>query len=183
MAPHCLEVISDWRSVTRAVLVALVLASALTSCSILKNSNSSSIPLPEQSGEISFVEVSKDPFLYRITGTSIEDDKRYFATAIQECGVRKATPSTATTRQLFVGFSNINLIRQEPLEVEGKRALTSHLTAVLDEQPVKLASVTVRREECVTDVLYWSFKKDEGPDLALEQIVRKALPTLILNFS
>jgi hypothetical protein len=62
-------------------------------------------------------------------------------------------PLEALTQHLTIGFTNRQLIKQEPFTLDGRAALRTELTAALDGVPVHLISVVIKKNSCVYD--FW----------------------------
>lgn len=155
-------------AISKTILL-VVVPFSLTSCSIFSGNKIDSLPVSPIDG-VTLSEVSEDPFLYKLAVTDGDNSRDLFLTRIQECGVKDSTPSVATTRQLLVGFSNIDLRSQDYVPLNGRNILRSNLSAKLDDKPVSLTCYTVRDSGCVQDVLFWSFLDEKSDDKSLQNL-------------
>lgn len=100
-------------------------------------------------------QVGSSPYVYKIRDSSI------FLTAIRDCNDGKFSPMT-TTRRLLVGMKKIQIDRQEALTIKGYQGLISEMRAELDEQELRLATISVKGTPCVTDFVLWTPDSQTG---------------------
>jgi len=72
-----------------------------------------------------------------------------------------AAPLSALTRQLLIGYTERDLGSQELVQLDGREALRTRLTAKLDGVPMALDVFVMKRNGCIFDLSYAA-----PPDLA-----------------
>jgi len=80
-----------------------------------------------------------------------------FLTALRACAIPEKLSYQATTRELLVGMTNIEVVRQEPVQLGSTKALHSVVSGMLDADPVRLSTFTLRKGDCITDLIMWDF--------------------------
>jgi hypothetical protein len=78
-----------------------------------------------------------------------------FVTAMQQCGVPDKLSYQATTRQLLVGITNLELVNQTPVAIRDTKALRSTFRGVIDAETILGATFTHRSDDCITDLVVW----------------------------
>ena len=142
---------------------------ALCSCSISNPIKANSLVLPkgplDSQSSYYLEEIDQDPYLYKIIDHSGNaQTPPSFVTAVKQCGgVGRTTSTTATTRQLLVGLSDISIKRQAPLVVAQNKVLFSLLQARLDNKDLTVLSFSSRDDHCVTDLVAWNQTKYNDP--------------------
>jgi hypothetical protein len=96
------------------------------------------------------------PFIYRCA----QEARASFVTGLRDCGIKEKFTTQATTRQLLVGIANLQIVKQEPFDVEAARpALLTSMRGVLDATPVMVTVVTERipneGHDCIVDYVFW----------------------------
>lgn len=156
------------------VLAALVSTfSLLTSgCSSSGSHSSESVPLPPSAlavnDQCALLEDSvgggsESAQVYRCkdVGGDTTEKEPFFVTVLRDCTISEKFSHRATTRQLLVGFSQLKVLNQEPIEVGPEKVLRSVVSGVLDVDPVFISTFTLRRGSCVTDLVMWK-QSDEA---------------------
>jgi hypothetical protein len=62
-------------------------------------------------------------------------------------------PLSALTQHLSLGFTNRAVATEQELQLDGRAALRTELTAALDGVPVHLVLVVIKKDACVYD--FW----------------------------
>lgn len=65
-----------------------------------------------------------------------------------------AAPLAALTRQLLIGYTEREQLRQELVALAGREALRTRVDAKLDGVPVALDLVVLRKSGCIYDLTY-----------------------------
>ncbi len=91
-----------------------------------------------------------------------------FVTAMQQCGVPDKFSYQATTRQLLVGFTNLELLSQAPVPIGDTKALRSTFRGMIDAETILGATFTHRSDDCITDLVVW--KLAPSPPYTPEEI-------------
>ncbi len=86
-----------------------------------------------------------------------------FVTAVRQCGIPEKLSYQATTRQLLVGMTNLELLSQTPVSIADTKALRSTFRGVIDADTVLAATFTQREDDCITDLVVW---KATSPSLS-----------------
>ncbi|MBX7116733.1 MAG: hypothetical protein K1X64_20575 [Myxococcaceae bacterium] len=60
------------------------------------------------------------------------------------------------TRHLMMGFTQPETLSQESVPLDGREALRTHVTALMDGVPVELVLVVLKKDNCVYDFTYLS---------------------------
>lgn len=60
------------------------------------------------------------------------------------------------TRHLLMGFTQPQTVSQDSTPLDGREALRTHLTALMDGVPVELVLVVLKKDHCVYDFTYLS---------------------------
>jgi hypothetical protein len=71
-----------------------------------------------------------------------------------ECGSPEPGPLPAVARHLFFGLSQVEIKTREPMTLSGAGGMRTRLRARLDDRPVEVESVTMRRQGCLYDFMY-----------------------------
>ncbi len=87
-------------------------------------------------------------------------------TAMQQCGVSEKLSYQATTRQLLVGMTKLNLIDQTSISIEDARLLRSIFRGLIDADTILGASFTKRSGDCITDLVVWRVSASEHQSAA-----------------
>jgi hypothetical protein len=82
-------------------------------------------------------------------------DEPLFVTTMRQCGVPDKLSYQATTRQLLVGITNLELLNQAPVTLTSAKALRSIVRGMLDADHILVATFTRRSEDCITDIVIW----------------------------
>lgn len=75
-------------------------------------------------------------------------------------------PLEVLTRHLLMGFAQRNTVTQQPVTLDGRAALRSHVTATLDGVEVELELVVMKKNGCVYDFTYLSPVGHQSEELA-----------------
>jgi hypothetical protein len=101
-----------------------------------------------------------------------------FGSSLKECGVPpKATPASLN-RQLFVGFDNLKISRQERFKTG---QFTSEASAKFGEIDIFLLAISTRTKNCIIDVVFWKQNPDEFEPETIEVCKKIAAHILALQ--
>jgi hypothetical protein len=110
-------------------------------------------------GELAF-RVGPIPSTWRSVGTdgallAFRDDTTPATIAVNgRCGLDgDDVPLEALTHHLFLHFTDRKLVSQERLELDGRAALRTELTASLDGVPLQYRIVVLKKDSCVYDFM------------------------------
>jgi hypothetical protein len=78
-----------------------------------------------------------------------------FATVLEDCSIPEKFTFQATTRQLMVGMTGLQILSQTPVVVAGTRVLHTVVRGSIDAEPVLLSTFTKRRGSCISDLVLW----------------------------
>lgn len=138
-------------------ILSILLILATTGCAILDTDSSISLQL----SDAKLTQRGASPYIYKLT---TEGAGNAFVTAIRNCDINKKASAASLWRQLLVGMKEIQVDRQEQVELGGSPALLSVFRASIDGVAVRLACYTTATERCVTDYVIWSPSQDDDPD-------------------
>jgi hypothetical protein len=71
-----------------------------------------------------------------------------------DCSSPEPGPLLAVARHLFFGLSQAEIAFREPLVLSGASGMRTRLRARLDDRPVEVDGITVRRQGCLYDFMY-----------------------------
>jgi hypothetical protein len=71
-----------------------------------------------------------------------------------ECDSPESGPLPSVARHLFFGLSDKRIDARESVTLSGASGVRTRLRARLDDRPVEVEGVTVRRGACLYDFLY-----------------------------
>lgn len=136
----------------------------LFSCSFSSSAQSSFLNIKGSAlSELGLERISSNPLIYRLASSSLPSPM--FASFIRECPVKSETGLAATTRELFIGFDNLQILTQEEKDLDGTKYYLSRASATIDGTSVSLFSVSMHEEQCVKDGIFWLSGTDSsGPD-------------------
>jgi hypothetical protein len=101
-----------------------------------------------------------------------------FGSSIKECGVKpKATPASLN-RQLFVGFDDLNITRQERFKTG---QFTSEARAKFGESDIFILAISTRTKDCIIDVVFWKENPEEFEPETIEVCKKIAAHILALE--
>ena len=108
-------------------------------------------------------QLDSSPYLYKIeiNNDSQEHDPAY-AVLLKECGIGKNASANATTRELLVGLRDLDIIREDKFTYGDSRVFFKYSSATLDDNKIKLATFSVREDDCVFDSVIWSDESRDG---------------------
>lgn len=162
--------------VVPTILPVLAIALALFSsgCSSSGSHSSESVPLPPSALAVSEQcsalgdsngGGSENAQVYRCRDLESEGGEKepFFVTVLRDCTISEKFSHRATTRQLLVGFTQLKVLNQEPIEVGPEKVLRSVVSGILDVDPVFISTFTLRRGSCVTDLVMWK-QSNEAKD-------------------
>lgn len=148
-------------SVARVLSIVAVIL--VTGCSGSRSGNSVTLPLPGAaliaSNGCSEISDSDGAKVYQCTDDASEGP--LFVTVVRDCSISEKFSHRATTRQLLVGFSNLKVLNQEPVDLGEQKVLRSVVAGILDVDPVYVSTFTLRSGSCVTDLVMWT-KSEEA---------------------
>lgn len=165
---------AKWFGCTASIikLIPCVAAFAvLSACALTKDSAVETLSLPADQLSIALSDaagqrwpagwqveqIDNNPYLYKIRpGKSSFEHGPAFATAIKDCDAPKSAGADATTRQLLVGMTDIEILHEEDFAYDNNRIFYKQIAAVLDDTPLKLLTFTARNGRCVQDAVIWS---------------------------
>jgi hypothetical protein len=89
-----------------------------------------------------------------------------FATLLEDCSIPEKFTFQATTRQLMVGMTGLQIVSQTPVAVAGTNVLHTVVRGSIDAEPVVLSTFTKRRGGCISDLVLWKAtpRADVSPD-------------------
>lgn len=124
--------------------------------------------LLSSSDSIKVTRLAGSPSVYQ---TDIPAKAPIYATTIKECGINDQTPNQSLARELFVGFDNPRIIAQAGKSLSSKEFLFTCAQAQLDSEPVSISVYSLREDDCVTDILFWSAIAEPLPNEPIEQFI------------
>ena len=71
-----------------------------------------------------------------------------------DCRERLDAPLTVLRNSLLIGFTDRRVVVEREVEVAGRAALRSELSARLDGVPVELITYVLKKDGCVYDLVY-----------------------------
>jgi hypothetical protein len=80
-------------------------------------------------------------------------------------------PLEALTHHLFLHFTDATFVKQEHLELAGRAALRTELTAALDGVPMHYVVVVLKKNACVYDFMFVNPEGQKRGDEAFERFV------------
>lgn len=125
-----------------------------------------------------------DPALYHFGAGNTK------LTAMRRCGKSSKSSALAKIRQLFVGFSDVQLAQTKQFEVGGVSVQRANVSATLDGARVSAVSYAFSNSDCSFDLVLWCAAgttggkgSDERPLndtlLAAQKTLEGALPELL----
>lgn len=78
-----------------------------------------------------------------------------FVSKLHACHHPEKYTYQASTRQLLVGFADLQILSQAPVALNNQNTLRSIVHATLDATPVLAATFTHREKSCITDLVIW----------------------------
>ncbi|MCB9030344.1 MAG: hypothetical protein H6619_04770 [Deltaproteobacteria bacterium] len=135
-------------------ICAIILSACIISCSSLGSTTSIEFPRNkiEQLEPKNLKKISKDPSIYSFTPDEDTKQPAYF-TAVKDCSFTAESSKLTTTRQLFVGFDQLKLLRHQ--EVLQQNILLSIAQVKLDQTYFGVATYSLKEGSCVTDFIFW----------------------------
>jgi hypothetical protein len=85
---------------------------------------------------------------------------------LEDCSIPEKFTFQATTRQLMVGMTGLQIVSQTPVAVAGTNVLHTVVRGSIDAEPVVLSTFTKRRGGCISDLVLWKAtpRADVSPD-------------------
>lgn len=139
-------------------LLSLYLFLTLISCSSQNPISSLEIQGEDLSNPVVLSLIAEKPNIYTFTISG--DEAPTYLTAIKDCSLSKKVSYLTTTRQLFVGFDKLRMIKQIKTEED---MLLSTATAFLDGANLNLVVFSHKTNKCITDFVFW-MNGDTTPD-------------------
>lgn len=138
---------------------------SLLGCSLLDPADHTESLTIESNGDTTvsctLSQVQSRPFVYQCgIPEADKPETKVFATVVRDCTIPEKFTVQATTRQLFVGLTELSVLKQSGIDLDGSRALLSIVKAQLDATEVSLVTVTRREaasggEACISDLVVW----------------------------
>lgn len=101
---------------------------------------------------VTIEQINRSPHTYRIT----TNHSPLFLTALKECGYSDRVSSLGTTRSLFVGMRDLQIINQTKIELNGRDFLHSILLASYNDTNLNINTFSMREGDCVSDYVIWN---------------------------
>jgi hypothetical protein len=150
-----------------------LIVGTLSGCSVTNPSTSESIPLSKEAISASYqctrLKETGDAQVYSCLEWSEHGGARsepttndpLFVTVLRDCSISEKFSHQATTRQLLIGFTDLKILSQEPIDMGPEKVLRSVVSGTLDVDPVYVSTFTLKRGSCVTDLVMWK-QSDEA---------------------
>jgi len=142
--------LSAVRYLIPALMTALLI---LSGCGFTSSSQSSSAQL-QRAASLTLVSSSGDTFVYQIADPELQPS--IFLTVIDECGTSRRELKPSLSRQLFVGFEDLRVVKSQQLNGPSGPALETLVQAAVEETPVSIVSYLTIGSRCSRDVVFWS---------------------------
>jgi hypothetical protein len=97
-------------------------------------------------------QLSSSPMLYQV---QVEGEPVYL-TLIETCDSIKKLNPEASTRRLFVGLRDIEVLHQESIEVRGSPVVTTSVEASYDQSQISLMTLSAWENNCLFDLAFWT---------------------------
>lgn len=133
------------------ILLGIVSCTPSISTKFLSLTSASSLKIPDLKG---IKKLPDSEGAYSIN-TSLET---IYGSGIKECRVPTKASPASLNRQLFVGFNDLTIKRQERFKTG---QFTSEAHASLGDLDLFLLAISTRKADCIVDVVFWKENPDE----------------------
>lgn len=97
-------------------------------------------------------QLSTSPALYQVQA----EGEPIYLTLIETCDSIKKLNPEASTRRLFVGLRDIEVMHQESFEVRGSTVVSASVEASYDQEKISLMTLSAWENNCLFDLALWT---------------------------
>jgi hypothetical protein len=159
------------RLICLPIFVGIVSCTPSNSTKFLSLSTASSLKIPDLKG---IERIPDSEGAYTIS-TSLET---IYGSGLKECRVPAKASPASLNRQLFVGFDDLTIKRQERFKTG---QFTSEAHASLGDLDLFLLAISTRNADCIVDIVFWKENPDEFQPETIEICKKIAARVLALE--